>query len=160
MASHIFCLRMYGTTARRPPDLKRSPLIASAHGSGRAGSIPACAGEPQPSACSAMPRRVHPRVCGGAKSCWGSVGASRCLAQRTKKYSLLLPFTETYISRDGANYVILCRLKDYMNFITDENGDLRRYLFEGNVRDYLGDVQVNSDIASSFLEARASTFGG
>jgi hypothetical protein len=55
------------------------------------------------------------------------------LAQRTKKYSLLLPFTETYISRDGANYVILCRLKDYINFITDENGDLRRYLFDGNV---------------------------
>ena len=80
------------------------------------------------------------------------------LAQRTKKYSLLLPFTETYISRDGANYVILCRLKDYINFITDENRDLRRYLFEGNVRDYLGDVQVNSDIASSLLEAGGVDF--
>lgn len=80
------------------------------------------------------------------------------LAQRTKKYSLLLPFTETYISRDGANYVILCRLKDYINFITDENGDLRRYLFDGNVRDYLGDVQVNSDIASSLLEAGGVDF--
>jgi AIPR protein len=74
------------------------------------------------------------------------------LAQRTKKYSLSLPFTETYISRDGANYVILCRLKDYLSFVTDENGELRRYLFDGNVRDYLGDVQVNHDIANALLE--------
>ncbi len=73
------------------------------------------------------------------------------LAQRTKKYSLPLPFTETYISRDGTNYVILCRITDYLKFITDENGDLRRYLFDGNVRDYLGDVQVNSDIADTLL---------
>jgi len=80
------------------------------------------------------------------------------LAQRTKKYSLLLPFTETYISRDGTNYVILCRLRDYLSFITDERGELRRYLFDGNVRDYLGDVQVNSDIASTLLEAGGVDF--
>jgi AIPR protein len=80
------------------------------------------------------------------------------LAQRTKKYSLLLPFTESYISRDGTNYVVLCRLKDYLGFVTDENGDLRRYLFDDNVRDYLGDVQVNSDIAKTLLEAGSVDF--
>jgi hypothetical protein len=91
-----------------------------------------------------------------------AVGASELLqlAQRTKKYSLPLPFTETFISRDGANYVVLCRLRDYLAFITDENGDLRRYLFDGNVRDYLGDVQVNNDIANTLLQFGGVIFGG
>lgn len=82
------------------------------------------------------------------------LGASELLslAQRQKTYSLRLPYTETYISRDGTNYVLLCRLGDYFNFVSDDEGELRRYLFEGNVRDYLGDVQVNSNIATTLRE--------
>lgn len=77
---------------------------------------------------------------------------SLLLAQRQKSYSLKLPYTETYISRDGTNYIILCRLNDYLAFISDDEAQLRRYLFEGNVRDYLGDVQVNSNIAETLRE--------
>jgi hypothetical protein len=82
------------------------------------------------------------------------IGATELLllAQRQKAYSLRLPYTETYISRDGTNYVLLCPLNDYLRFITDDEGQLRRYLFEGNVRDYLGDVQINSNIANTLRE--------
>ncbi len=76
------------------------------------------------------------------------VGASELLASARKQrdFTLRLPFIESYISREGNNYIILCRLSDYFNFISDEEGKLRRYLFESNVRDYLGEVLINKDI--------------
>ena len=77
------------------------------------------------------------------------------LARRQAAYSLRLRFTESYISREGQNYVVLARLPDYFAFISDEGGELRRYLFESNVRDYLGLGLVNKDIRIS-LERNAS----
>jgi hypothetical protein len=77
------------------------------------------------------------------------------LARRQPAYSLRLRFTESYISREGRNYVVLVRLPDYFAFVSDEAGQLRRYLFESNVRDYLGQVQINQDIRRS-LERKSS----
>ena len=77
------------------------------------------------------------------------------MARRQVAYSLRLRFTESYISREGRNYVVLARLPDYYAFVSDEGGALRRYLFESNVRDYLGLGLVNRDIRSS-LERHAS----
>ncbi len=78
-------------------------------------------------------------------------GASELLAmaRRQKDFSLRLPFLETYISREGKNYILLCSLSAYFRFITDADGVLRRYLFESNVRDYLGEVLINRDIHST-----------
>jgi hypothetical protein len=75
------------------------------------------------------------------------LGASELLrrARRTKVYSLRLRFTESYISRESTNYVVVSLLPDYYRFVTDNEGHLRRYLFESNVRDYLGG-QINRDI--------------
>lgn len=66
-----------------------------------------------------------------------------------KSYTLQLRFLENYISRGEDNYVILTTLKDYYDFVVDEGGRLRRYIFEANVRDYQGDVEVNRDIQKS-----------
>lgn len=66
-----------------------------------------------------------------------------------KSYTLQLRFLENYISRAEDNYVILTTLKDYYDFIVDEAGRLRRYIFEANVRDYQGNVEVNRDIQKS-----------
>jgi hypothetical protein len=77
------------------------------------------------------------------------------IARKQPDYSLRLPFTESYISREGKNFVVLSRLSDYFDFISDDSGQLRRYLFESNVRDYLGHGQVNKDIAETV--ERAST---
>lgn len=70
------------------------------------------------------------------------------LARRQPVYSLRLKFIESYISREGKNYVVLATLRDYFAFISDEVGQLRRYLFESNVRDYLGG-QINNDITQT-----------
>jgi hypothetical protein len=75
--------------------------------------------------------------------------------RRTKNFSLVLPFTE--VMTEGTNSVGLVRLTDYFKFITDETGNLKRYLFEANVRDFLGPNRVNEDIAKSLGEKKPST---
>jgi len=76
------------------------------------------------------------------------VGAAELLelARRQKTYSLRLRYLETFISREGDNYVVLSPLAKYFDFISDENGKLRRYLFDSNVRDFLGFGRVSTDI--------------
>jgi len=76
------------------------------------------------------------------------VGASELLesARKQRDFTLRLPYIENYISREGKNYVLLCTLSSYYRFISDEKGKLRRYLFESNIRDYLGEVLINRDI--------------
>jgi len=63
-----------------------------------------------------------------------------------KSYTLQIKFLESYVSRGEDNYVILSSLADYFAFVTDDNGNLRRYVFESNVRDWQGNVEVNKDI--------------
>ena len=82
------------------------------------------------------------------------LGASELLqlARQRRTYTLRLRFIENNISREHGNYVVLSRLGDYFDFVTDETRQLRRYLFDANVRDYLGRVPVNRDIQRT-LEA-------
>lgn len=50
----------------------------------------------------------------------------------------------------GANsFVALCKLSDYLIFISDESGNLVARIFESNVRAYQGEVEVNREIATS-----------
>lgn len=63
-----------------------------------------------------------------------------------KNYNLKLKFIENYISTSEDNYIVLATLKDYYDFVTDENSELRQYIFTFNVRDYQGNVEVNKDI--------------
>jgi hypothetical protein len=87
------------------------------------------------------------------------VGATELVAlyRRTKTFSLSLPFVE-YLSRSGDGYILVTRFVDYRSFVTDENGHLRRYLFDSNVRDYLGENRVNEDISLSLSDARGPEF--
>jgi hypothetical protein len=87
----------------------------------------------------------------GAECTFEFVGARQLLdAARTEKtYTLQLRFLENYISRGEDDYIVLSKLTDYYDFVTDEKGNLRRYIFESNVRDYQGEVEVNKDIRKS-----------
>jgi hypothetical protein len=87
------------------------------------------------------------------------VGAAELVAlyRRTRSFSLDLRVIECITTEPGS-YVGIVRLDDYFRFITDETGNLRRYLFDSNVRDYLGDNQVNEDIAASLSDAAAPDF--
>lgn len=60
------------------------------------------------------------------------------------KFDLNLKMSKTFSSDNS--YVGLARLDDYYQFITDSNGKLRYYLFDSNVRDYMGLNRVNVDI--------------
>jgi hypothetical protein len=80
------------------------------------------------------------------------VGAAELvlLSRKTRRYTLELPFVEYF--GQGERYVLLTHLDDYARFVSDEDGHLRRYLFDSNVRDFVGLNRVNEDIAAS-LEA-------
>lgn len=59
---------------------------------------------------------------------------------------------------DGQNgYVALARLADYFSFI-DDSGTIRRYIFEGNVRDFGGAIEVNRQIGESLENPSAPQF--
>lgn len=78
------------------------------------------------------------------------VGSSELLALYRKKpeYELELKHSGI-ISYSQECFIVLSNLKDYFDFITDESHKLRKYLFDSNVRDYMGLNAVNEDILSS-----------
>ncbi len=76
-------------------------------------------------------------------------------AERT--YTLTLRLQETpIVATEG--YLALVNLKDYYQFITNENGELRSYIFDLNVRDYQGAVEVNQDIEKSLASDQDINF--
>ncbi|MCU1223737.1 MAG: Abortive infection phage resistance protein [Edaphobacter sp.] len=87
------------------------------------------------------------------------VGAAELIAlyRKTKSFSLDLNATELMTTGPGS-YLAIARLDDYKNFVTDEEGSLRRYLFDSNVRDYLGENRVNEDIGLSLADPNAPEF--
>ena len=68
------------------------------------------------------------------------------LARDNPSRSSSLKLAESPISTGQAGFVCLVALRDYLSFITDEKGQLRSYMFEGNVRDYQGKNEVNKEI--------------
>lgn len=68
-----------------------------------------------------------------------------------------MTYTEEVTS--GSSHVALVTLADYMRFLTDDGGRLRKNLFDLNVRDYQGDVEVNREIRASWSTPRVPTSG-
>ncbi|MFJ1790748.1 AIPR family protein [Kitasatospora griseola] len=77
-------------------------------------------------------------------------------ASTRPSYTLELPYQES-ITHD-TSHVALVPLKDYVQFLSDESGALRRHIFDLNVRDYQGDVEVNKEIVTSLLNQRSPEF--
>ena len=80
-------------------------------------------------------------------------GAEEILAAYRKKadYSLILNVKECL--SHGKQMVVLASLSDYFKFITYEDKKMRKYLFDSNVRDFMGINAVNGDILDT-LENR------
>ena len=55
-------------------------------------------------------------------------------------------------------FVTLVNLSDYFNFITNENGEIIKHIFESNVRDYQGHTSVNKDIQESLENPSTEDF--
>lgn len=62
-------------------------------------------------------------------------------------YSLAMTYQESLTSQNS--HIALVKLSDYLSLIVDENGRMRRHLFEWNVRDFEGRVSVNKEIGQS-----------
>jgi hypothetical protein len=76
-------------------------------------------------------------------------------ARRSPSSTTSLRLAENPISTGQEAFVCLVTLRDYLTFITDDDGHLRSRLFEGNVRDYQGKTEVNVEIRKT-LETVAS----
>jgi hypothetical protein len=77
------------------------------------------------------------------------------LAGQEKSYTLELAFRES--STDNDSHVALVSLDDYYAFISDD-GVLRKHIFDWNVRDYEGAVEVNREILASLGDPAAPEF--
>lgn len=94
---------------------------------------------------------------GNCSSQFSFIGSAELIAlhRRVNSYSLELPCTEVMSS--GERYVLLCKLEDYYRFISND-GKLRRYLFDSNVRDFMGLNRVNEDIKKSLEDESSQDF--
>lgn len=77
------------------------------------------------------------------------------LHRKAPNFSLDLPYVKNLSS--GGNLILLVKLIDYYNFIQDQ-GKLRRYLFDSNVRDFMGLNRVNEDIRDSLIDENSPDF--
>ncbi|AVT36241.1 AIPR family protein [Plantactinospora sp. BB1] len=77
------------------------------------------------------------------------LGDAELLARYNERPSYTLEMKYQEAATSGDSHVALVTLTDYFNLIVDENGRLRRHLFEYNVRDYEGNVSVNLEIRKS-----------
>jgi len=57
------------------------------------------------------------------------------------------------ISTKDGGYIAIAPLKNYFEFISDENGELIKYFFDSNIRDYQGTVEVNSAIKETLMDS-------
>ncbi|CAN7472714.1 AIPR family protein [Variovorax paradoxus] len=94
----------------------------------------------------------------GAKVDVEYFGASELIELHRKNRVILeLTYSELLTSGQDA-YVLLVPMDAYANFIRDENNNLRRYLFDSNVRDFLGQSRVNQDISNTLQNPEGPNF--
>lgn len=88
-------------------------------------------------------------------------GAEKLLvaAQSQPEHKISLQLAETAINTGiHRDYVALVNLAKYYQFITSDNKELRKYIFEANVRDYQGHTAVNQDIQDTLLNPTGEEF--
>lgn len=93
----------------------------------------------------------------GCNASFSFIGSSELVEMYRKapNYELELPFIEHF--SDNGSYVILTKISDYYKFVS-EDGKLRRYLFDSNVRDFMGLNRVNEDIRATLENANSPDF--
>lgn len=95
----------------------------------------------------------------GASATFTALGATELveLHREVKTFALDLPVQEC-LTAGQEGYVVLARLKDYCAFVQDDKGVLRRYLFDSNVRAFLGANLVNADISGTLTNKEGPNF--
>ena len=80
------------------------------------------------------------------------------LARRAPSSAHHLKLAENPISTGQQGFVCLVGVTDYCNFIRAEDGTLREDIFEGNVRDYQGNTEVNQQIRETLTSPSGEDF--
>ena len=78
------------------------------------------------------------------------------MSRKPTSTPLRLKFREI-LSQDNS-YLMLVDIREYCKFVVSEDGNLRRYLFDSNVRDFMDANPVNSDIRNSLRDTNAPEF--
>jgi hypothetical protein len=86
------------------------------------------------------------------------LGDSELLARYNERPSYTLPMRYQEAATSDNSHIALVTLRDYYDLIVDDNGRLRRHLFEHNVRDYEGNVSVNLEIRRSLKSPDSPEF--
>lgn len=73
------------------------------------------------------------------------------LSRKERLRSKDIALNDNPISTQDGGYIALVPLKQYFDFVTDINGDLIRYFFDANIRDYQVNVDVNKEIRKTLL---------
>lgn len=74
------------------------------------------------------------------------------LARMSPSTAHQLRLAESPIATGDQGYLCLVGLRDYCAFITEDDGALKERVFEGNVRDYQGNTEVNKAIRDTLTE--------
>jgi len=80
------------------------------------------------------------------------------LSRKKQKDSYTLKLKENPITTDDGGYICLACLGDYFEFISDDEKQIQKYLFDANVRDYQGTVVVNKEISNSLANEKEYEF--
>jgi hypothetical protein len=75
--------------------------------------------------------------------------------RKPPKSNFTLPCADSITS--GSARLALVKLGNYKKLITSEKGELIEYLFESNVRDYQGEVEVNKQIRDTLTNSSDTT---
>lgn len=68
------------------------------------------------------------------------------LARKVRIQSKELALNDNPISTQDGGYIALVPIKNYFDFIVDDEGKLIKHFFDANIRDYQGKVEVNKAI--------------
>lgn len=94
----------------------------------------------------------------GAKISMTFWGAEQLIARTREQRNTPIEMSVQRSFQCGHDYVVLVNLDDYIKSVTDKEGKLKRYLFNENVRDYLGENHTNSDIMNTLLNEQSPDF--
>ncbi|WOP19307.1 AIPR family protein [Raineyella sp. LH-20] len=86
------------------------------------------------------------------------LGADELLARFNRRSNPTHQLECSELILSGNSYIALVRLSNYANLILDEDGGIRRHLFEANVRDFQGEVAVNKEIYASLEDSGSPEF--
>lgn len=103
-------------------------------------------------------RQQFERVVTGAAGHVNFFGAAELWERATAQPSYTMALTYQENATSGTSHVALVKLRDYLQFLADDQGELRRHIFDWNVRDYQGDVEVNKEIRQSLEDPEGTEF--